>query len=83
MFSYFNVYSMQKWTKSFINFESKKDEDLYFNYNYNFDESVVQLLGMPRFDSLKNEESKKQIIIMPSWRRDLTRKSDEYIINSE
>lgn len=53
------------------------------NYNYNFDESIVQLLGMPRFDSLKNEENKKQIIIMPSWRRDLTRKSDEYIAKSE
>ena len=54
-----------------------------FNYNYNYDKSVVQMLGMPRFDCLKNEERKKQIIIMPSWRRDLTRKSDEYIINSE
>ena len=30
-----------------------------FNYNYNYDKSVVQMLGMPRFDSLKNEESKK------------------------
>ena len=54
-----------------------------FKYNYNYDKSVVQLLGMPRFDSLKNEENKKQIVIMPSWRRDLNRKSDEYILNSE
>lgn len=60
-----------------------KEYEACFKYNYNFDRSVVQLLGMPRFDSLENEENKKQIIIMPSWRRDLNRKSDEYIKNSE
>lgn len=60
-----------------------KEYEACFKYNYNFDRSVVQLLGMPRYDSLEKEEGKKQIIIMPSWRRDLNRKSDEYIQNSE
>ena len=51
-------------------------------YPYNYGSDVVQLLGLPRYDNLENKEDKK-IVIMPSWRRYLTRKSDEYIKNSE
>ncbi len=47
--------------------------------HYNYDDYVVQLLGLPRFDNLKNQEEKRQILIMPSWRRDLNYKSKEYI----
>ena len=36
--------------------------------NYGFDNSMVQLLGFPRFDYLRNE-SKKWIVILPTWRR--------------
>ncbi len=54
-----------------------------FKNPYNYDDYVVQLLGLPRFDSLKNQENKKQILIMPSWRRDLDNKSDEYIKKNE
>ncbi len=54
-----------------------------FQHHYNFDENVVQLLGLPRYDTLENNEDKKQIIIMPSWRRYLTRKSDDYIKETE
>lgn len=54
-----------------------------FENDYHYDEDVVQLLGLPRYDTLKNNENKKQIIIMPSWRRNLTRKSDDIIRNSE
>ena len=54
-----------------------------FKNPYNFDENVVKLLGLPRYDSLENDENKRQIIIMPSWRRILTDKSNDYILNSQ
>ncbi len=50
---------------------------------YNYDDYVVQLLGLPRYDCLKNQKDKKQILIMPSWRRDLEHKSREYIKENE
>ncbi|WP_143752990.1 CDP-glycerol:glycerophosphate glycerophosphotransferase [Methanobrevibacter gottschalkii] len=50
---------------------------------YHYDDYVVQLIGLPRFDNLKNQEDKKQILIMPSWRRDLDHKSEEYIKKNE
>ena len=62
---------------------SQKEYDSIFRYPYNYDENVVQLKGLPRFDNLKNVKGKKQIIIMPSWRRNLTEKSDEYILETE
>ena len=64
-------------TASKIEFES------IFNFPYNYDRNVVKLLGFPRFDSLKNEDNKKQILIMPSWRRSLKNNSKENILKSE
>ncbi len=68
---------------SFFLVSSKKEYDSTFKYPYNYDENVVQMLGLPRYDNLKNVEDRKQIIIMPSWRRNLTRKSNEYILETE
>ena len=55
------------------------DSFLYYGYDYNYDEDVVQLLGFPRFDNLinSNANQKKQILIMPSWRVDLSGSSEE------
>ena len=39
-----------------------------FDEGYNYDEDVIQLLGLPRYDNLDNKGYKKQIVIMPSWR---------------
>ena len=40
--------------------------------NYNYDESVVKLTGLPRYDSLNStEKPKKQIAFMPTWRKKL------------
>lgn len=62
---------------------STKEFSSIFNHPYNYSEKVVQLKGLPRYDNLKNIEGKKQIIIMPSWRRNLTSKSNEYIQETE
>ncbi|MGG4481096.1 bifunctional glycosyltransferase/CDP-glycerol:glycerophosphate glycerophosphotransferase [Paenibacillus illinoisensis] len=37
---------------------------------YGYDSSVLKLTGLPRFDGL-NDEKKKQILIMPTWRQNL------------
>ncbi len=53
------------------------------DFPYNYDEDVIQLLGLPRYDTLENKKDKKQIIIMPSWRRNLDHKSKEYVKRNE
>ena len=68
---------------SFFLVSSTKEFSSIFNHPYNYSEKVVQLKGLPRYDNLKNIKDKKQIIIMPSWRRHLTGKSDEYIQETE
>ena len=62
---------------------SKREYDSTFKFPYNYGKGVVQLRGLPRYDNLKNVEDKHEIIIMPSWRRYLTRKSNEYIEETE
>ncbi len=62
---------------------SPKEYESVFEYPYNYDENVVKLLGLPRYDTLENQKDKKQIIIMPSWRRDLDHKSKEYVKENE
>lgn len=68
---------------SFFLVSSTKEYESIFKYHYNYEENVIQLKGLPRYDNLKNIENKKQVIIMPSWRRDLTGKSNEYILETE
>ena len=68
---------------SFFLTSAKLEYESIFKYPYNYDENVVQLLGLPRYDNLENQKDKKQIVIMPSWRRNLDRKSHDYIKESE
>lgn len=62
---------------------SHKEYESIFEYPYNYDKNVVKLLGLPRYDTLENKKDKNQIIIMPSWRRDLDHKSKEYVKENE
>lgn len=61
---------------------SKKEHQSFFDNPYNYDESVVQLLGFPRFDNLKKGCEKNQILIMPTWRRFFIHHSKQEIKNS-
>ena len=38
------------------------------NGMYNYGEEVIQILGMPRYDDLKSDSSKKHVLFMPAWR---------------
>lgn len=78
--SWLNKFNMNL---SFFLTSARGEYESIFKNPYNYDEDVVQLLGLPRYDTLQNNEDKKQIIIMPSWRRNLTRKSADYIAKSE
>ena len=62
---------------------STREYESIFEYPYNYDKEVVQLLGLPRYDTLENQKDKKQIIIMPSWRRYLDHKSKEFVKEHE
>ena len=68
---------------SFFLVSSDKEYESIFKLPYNYDKDIVQLLGLPRYDTLQNREDKKQIVIMPSWRRDLDHKSKEYVKDNE
>lgn len=68
---------------SFFLTSARLEYESIFRYPYNYDDNVVQLLGLPRYDNLENREDRRQIIIMPSWRRNLDRKSKDYISKSE
>lgn len=46
------------------------EHDSFLEEGYNYDESIIQVLGLPRYDNLKNSPN-KQILIIPSWRRHL------------
>ena len=41
----------------------------FLKYEYNYNPDVIKVLGFPRFDNLNNVSDKKQILIMPTWRR--------------
>lgn len=60
---------------------SKKEYDSLFKYYYNYDEEIIQLLGFPRFDNLKDGKT-KTILLMPSWRRYLNNENKYTISNS-
>jgi CDP-glycerol glycerophosphotransferase (TagB/SpsB family)/glycosyltransferase involved in cell wall biosynthesis len=62
---------------------SKLEYRSVFEYPYNYKREVVKLLGFPRFDKLSKESDRRQILIMPSWRRYLRFKSNEVILDSE
>lgn len=45
-----------------------KPEYDYVLKNYGHSDKVVQYTGLARFDQLHNAQSKKQILVMPTWR---------------
>lgn len=53
----------------------------FLEEGYGYDESIIQKLGFPRFDNLKNNDN-KQILIIPSWRKYI-RNNKDIFINSD
>jgi len=61
---------------------SEREAQSFMEYEYNYDEDVIKVLGFPRFDNLVNNSDEKQILIMPTWRRSVDHLKDEQIVKS-
>lgn len=59
---------------------SDKERESFLESDYGYSEESVKVLGFPRFDFLERLEDKREVVFMPSWRRqyDLL-KEDEFI----
>ena len=54
---------------------SDLEKDSIVNGKYNYDDSIVKVLGLPRYDNLNfNQKIKKQILFMPTWRMNINNK---------
>lgn len=57
---------------------SLPEEKEFIRDNMNYDDAEIQLTGFPRYDNLKYKSSnkeEKEILLMPTWRRDIVPKS--------
>ena len=61
---------------------SPLERNSFLGEDYNYSPEIIQILGFPRFDNLENNNLKKQILIMPSWREYL-QKSEFALKNSK
>lgn len=50
---------------------SEIERNSFFDLKYGFDDEVVQILGLARYDNLNNNNVKKQILFAPTWRLQL------------
>ncbi len=61
---------------------SDLERESFLKEGYNYDEAIIPVLGFPRYDNLKNNDAKKQILFMPTWRqidgKDAFLRSDYY-----
>ena len=78
-------YWLNKYDKnlSMIVTTSKREYESLTRYDYGYNPDIIKLTGFPRFDKLNNNNVKKQIVLMPSWRRYLKDKPREFILKSE
>lgn len=79
-------YNMTNWLRKYdINFSllltvSDLDQKAFIE-NYNYDINIIQELGFPRYDNLTKENLKKEIVIIPTWRKPL--KTEYDLLSSE
>lgn len=63
---------------------SDAEKKSFLDPGYNYDEKIIQTLGFPRFDNLKTKnETKRQILISPSWRSNLHNMTVKFITDSD
>ena len=62
---------------------AQKEYNSIFKYHYNYPKEVVQILGLPRYDLLENQEQQQnQILLMPSWRHQYNNLTDKEFKNT-
>ena len=76
------MHEVSFWLKKFGNnfrlfvAASDYERDSLLHPNYNFSPDTVKTLGFPRFDNLNNNNLKKQILFMPTWRKTIHDEDD-------
>jgi CDP-glycerol glycerophosphotransferase (TagB/SpsB family) len=60
---------------------SDREKESFKNPDYGYSQDIIKTLGFPRFDRLENNP-KKEIVIMPSWRRYLDQLSPSDFVKS-
>ena len=50
---------------------SDMEKEAFLAPDYGYSEDIIKVLGFPRFDNLEKAEDMKEIILMPTWRRNL------------
>jgi len=75
-------YVLRKYRQNFylVVTASDKERQSMMHPNYNYKEGIIQTLGFPRYDNLSNDDLKKQILFMPTWRKSILSKED--LLNS-
>lgn len=76
---------IKKYNKNLALFSASsemEEQSILHNENYNYDDDVIQILGLPRHDGLTKKQDNKQILLTPSWREDLKNQDEEYIVNT-
>lgn len=59
----------------FITSTKDEYESIVNNKKYGYHNGEVVQTGLPRFDNLHNNKPKRQILLMPTWRKDITNPS--------
>lgn len=62
---------------------SDLEKESFLNPKYGYDESCIKVLGFPRLDFLEKGEDKKEIVLMPSWRRQHSQLSEDEFIQTD
>ncbi len=58
---------------------SDMERESFFVDGYNFDKNIIETLGFPRYDNLKKDDTKKQILIIPTWRKFLSGQKELFL----
>ena len=61
---------------------SDREKDSFNNPDYGYSSDIIKTLGFPRFDRLE-DTNKKEIVLMPSWRRQLDQFSPSDFVKTD
>lgn len=60
-----------------------KPEYEFVKKTFDYEQQIPKYTGLPRFDNLLNFKTKKQILFMPTWRRDLVDLSEDQFVKTD
>ncbi|WP_407375366.1 CDP-glycerol glycerophosphotransferase family protein [Methanobrevibacter sp.] len=61
---------------------SDREKESFQHPDYGYSPDIFKTLGFPRFDFLEDNDERKEIVIMPSWRRQLDQLSAQDFVKT-